>query len=194
VALPTSEGAGDDRLTGLAPIFDARVRLLILGSFPSPASLAAQQYYGHRQNHFWRLVGEILGEPLFELPYPERTARVLERGIGIWDVYQACIRPGALDADIRAGGGHNDLWPGWGPGARLAAGLFQRADGGAVCAAAGKTGTGNLRAALFQPGLYLAVCGQAGALAGGAGACCFHVRVIVLPPFFPVWHELPSYP
>ncbi len=103
VALPTSEGAGDARLTGLAPIFDARVRLLILGSFPSPASLAAQQYYGHRQNHFWRLVGEILGEPLFELPYLERTARVLERGIGIWDVYQACIRPGALDADIRAG-------------------------------------------------------------------------------------------
>lgn len=101
--LPASAEVGNDRLTGLAPIIDAQVRLLILGSFPSPASLRAQQYYGHRQNHFWRLVGEILGEPLSELPYPERTARVLGRGIGIWDVYQACIRPGALDADIRAG-------------------------------------------------------------------------------------------
>lgn len=101
--LATSTGAGDARLTGLAPIFDAQVRLLILGSFPSPASLKAQQYYGHRQNHFWKLVGEILGEPLFELPYPERTARVLGWGVGIWDVYQACVRPGALDADIRAG-------------------------------------------------------------------------------------------
>ena len=107
VAAQTGDGAGEvageARLTGLGPIFDGRVRLLILGSFPSPASLRAQQYYGHRQNHFWKLVGAILGEPLFELPYPERTARVLGRGIGIWDVYQACTRPGALDADIRAG-------------------------------------------------------------------------------------------
>lgn len=102
-ALEKIDGVGDARLTGLAPIFDGKVRLLILGSFPSPASLRAQQYYGHRQNHFWKLMGEILGEPLFELPYPERTARVLKRGVGIWDVYQACIRPGALDADIRAG-------------------------------------------------------------------------------------------
>jgi len=91
------------RLDGLAPIINPGVRLMILGSFPSPASLKAQQYYGHRQNHFWKLLGAILGEPVYELPYPERTARVLARGIGIWDVYQACIRPGALDADIRAG-------------------------------------------------------------------------------------------
>lgn len=91
------------RLTGLAPIFDAQVRLLILGSFPSPASLKAQQYYGHRQNHFWKLLGAILDAPLYDLPYWERTALVLAHGIGIWDVYQACIRPGALDADIRAG-------------------------------------------------------------------------------------------
>ncbi|WP_303783247.1 DNA-deoxyinosine glycosylase [Azovibrio restrictus] len=116
-ASQTAETAAGVRLTGLAPICDARIRLLILGSFPSPASLRAQQYYGHRQNHFWKLVGAILGEPLFELPYPERTVRVLERGVGIWDVYQACIRPGALDADIRAGE-PNDL-----------AGLVARAPG-----------------------------------------------------------------
>ncbi|MDR2032569.1 MAG: DNA-deoxyinosine glycosylase [Azoarcus sp.] len=91
------------RLEGLPPIFDAGIRCLILGSFPSPASLAAQQYYGHRQNHFWKLLGAILAEPLYDLPYPERTRRVRARHIGIWDVYRACIRPGALDADIRAG-------------------------------------------------------------------------------------------
>lgn len=91
------------RLQGLAPVFSSAIRLLILGSFPSPASLRAQQYYGHRQNHFWKLLGAILGQPLYDLPYGERTARVLAHGIGIWDVYQTCIRPGALDADIRAG-------------------------------------------------------------------------------------------
>lgn len=101
--IPDPSSAGPERLSGLAPIFAGHIRLLILGSFPSPASLAAQQYYGHRQNHFWRLLGALWGEDLQALPYPERTARVLAHGIGIWDVYQACVRPGALDADIRAG-------------------------------------------------------------------------------------------
>ena len=102
--MPKPETTGESaRLTGLAPVFDAGIRCLILGSFPSPASLAAQQYYGHRQNHFWKLLGAILGEPLYELPYSERLRRVLAHHIGIWDVYRACVRPGALDADIRAG-------------------------------------------------------------------------------------------
>ncbi|MDR3087126.1 MAG: DNA-deoxyinosine glycosylase [Azoarcus sp.] len=91
------------RLTGLAPVFDAESRCLILGSFPSPASLAAQQYYGHKQNHFWKLLGAVIEEPLFDLPYSERLRRILARHIGIWDVYRTCVRPGALDADIRAG-------------------------------------------------------------------------------------------
>jgi hypoxanthine-DNA glycosylase len=91
------------KLTGLAPIADAQARVLILGSFPSPASLAAQQYYGHRQNHFWKLLGAVLEEPLHELSYAQKTARVLFHRIAIWDVFRACIRPGALDADIRAG-------------------------------------------------------------------------------------------
>ncbi|MDR3214432.1 MAG: DNA-deoxyinosine glycosylase [Azoarcus sp.] len=101
--LPDASEAVLPRLTGLAPVFDAGIRCLILGSFPSPASLAAQQYYGHRQNHFWKLLGAILDESLYELPYPERIQRVLAHHVGIWDVYRACVRPGALDADIRAG-------------------------------------------------------------------------------------------
>ena len=96
------------RLTGLPPVFDTDIRCLILGSFPSPASLAAQQYYGHRQNHFWKLLGAVLAEPLHELPYAERLHRILAHRVGIWDVYRACVRPGALDSDIRAGEA-NDL-------------------------------------------------------------------------------------
>jgi hypoxanthine-DNA glycosylase len=92
-----------DRLQGLAPVFDQQTRLLILGSFPSPASLRAQQYYGHPHNQFWKLLGAIFAQPLADMPYAERLACVRARGLGIWDVYRACIRPGALDADIRAG-------------------------------------------------------------------------------------------
>ncbi|MDR2624981.1 MAG: DNA-deoxyinosine glycosylase [Zoogloeaceae bacterium] len=92
-----------ERLSGLPPVQDAAIRVLMLGSFPSPASLAARQYYGHPQNQFWRLMGAVLDVPLPALTYPERIEHLLRHGIGIWDVYQSCTRPGALDADIRAG-------------------------------------------------------------------------------------------
>ena len=89
-------------LEGLPPILDSGVDTLILGSFPSPASLAAGQYYAHRQNQFWRLLAALTGEPLAEFAYPLRCRRLLEHGIGIWDVYASCQRQGALDAAIRA--------------------------------------------------------------------------------------------
>ncbi|MDR2451156.1 MAG: DNA-deoxyinosine glycosylase [Candidatus Accumulibacter sp.] len=89
-------------LTGLPPILDAEVETLILGSFPSPASLAAQQYYAHRQNQFWRVMAEVLGEPLVEFDYAEKQGRLLRHHIGVWDVYRACQREGALDSAIQA--------------------------------------------------------------------------------------------
>jgi hypoxanthine-DNA glycosylase len=89
------------RLQGFPPVLDARVRRLILGSFPSEASLAAGQYYAHPRNQFWRLLGALLGEPLAELPYRQRLKRVLAHRIGIWDVLDACEREGSLDSHIR---------------------------------------------------------------------------------------------
>jgi hypoxanthine-DNA glycosylase len=82
-------------------VIDAGVTTLILGSFPSEASLAAGQYYAHPRNQFWTILGRVLGEPLAELPYPARLARVLAHRVGIWDVLGACEREGSLDAAIR---------------------------------------------------------------------------------------------
>ena len=88
-------------LFGLPPILDAEVETLILGSFPSPASLAAQQYYAHRQNQFWRVMAAVLGAPLIELDYAEKQRCLLQHRIGVWDVYRSCVREGALDSAIR---------------------------------------------------------------------------------------------
>ncbi|MDR1936795.1 MAG: DNA-deoxyinosine glycosylase [Candidatus Accumulibacter sp.] len=94
--------ADSSRLIGLPPILDAGVGTLILGSFPSPASLAARHYYAHRQNQFWRVMAEVLGEPLGEFDYAEKQRCLLRHGVGVWDVYHACRREGALDAAIEA--------------------------------------------------------------------------------------------
>ena len=90
-----------NRLQGLPPVLDANTRVLVLGSFPGVASLRAQQYYGHPQNHFWKILGALWQLPLMTLTYPERMAALLDHGLGVWDVYGACEREGSLDASIR---------------------------------------------------------------------------------------------
>ena len=97
-----SSAARGARLRGFPPVIDARVETLILGSFPSEASLAAGQYYAHPRNQFWPIMGALLGEPLVALPYAQRLARLLAHQVGLWDVLGACHRDGSLDAAIRA--------------------------------------------------------------------------------------------
>jgi hypoxanthine-DNA glycosylase len=96
-----STDAADARRRGLAPILDPETRVLILGSFPGNASLAARQYYAHPRNHFWPLVGALIDAPLQALAYRERVARLRASRIGLWDVYVACTRRGSLDSAIR---------------------------------------------------------------------------------------------
>jgi len=86
---------------GLPPIARADARLFVLGSLPGDASLAAQRYYAHPTNQFWRLLGCAIGEELQPLSYDERLARLAERRIGLWDVIASANRPGSLDQAIR---------------------------------------------------------------------------------------------
>ncbi|MFS2036905.1 DNA-deoxyinosine glycosylase [Polaromonas sp. CT11-55] len=91
-------------LTGLAPLVSDRTRLLVLGSFPGAASLAAQQYYGHPQNHFWKILKALWPPgPADTGPdaYRIRGEWLLSKGLGLWDVYAACEREGSLDSAIR---------------------------------------------------------------------------------------------
>jgi len=87
-------------LEGLPPVIASNTRLVVLGSFPGAASLAAGQYYAHPRNQFWPIVGTLLGEPLAMLPYRRRLARLRARGLGLWDIYARCRREGSLDSAI----------------------------------------------------------------------------------------------
>ncbi|QYF86369.1 DNA-deoxyinosine glycosylase [Brevundimonas sp. PAMC22021] len=92
----------DTRRISFPPVVDAETRLLILGSLPGDASLKAAQYYAHPRNGFWPLIGGVLGEDLVSLTYEQRLARLLARGVGLWDVIASAERAGSLDAAIRS--------------------------------------------------------------------------------------------
>ena len=100
--------AATPRLRGLAPVVTSDTRLLVLGSFPSQASLAASQYYAHPRNQFWTILSTLWGVDLRTLPYTARLAEVRRRGLGIWDVYASCLREGSLDSAIESAE-RNDL-------------------------------------------------------------------------------------
>lgn len=87
--------------TGFAMIADKDARLFILGSLPGDRSLERGQYYAHHSNHFWKLVGELIDQPLGQMEYDQRLAALRARGIGLWDVYQAAHREGSGDSAIR---------------------------------------------------------------------------------------------
>lgn len=88
-------------LKGLAPVIGPASQLLVLGSFPGEASLAAGRYYAHPRNQFWPILAAVLGQPLPDWPFERRYRAVLAAGLGIWDVYAGCRREGSLDSSIR---------------------------------------------------------------------------------------------
>jgi double-stranded uracil-DNA glycosylase len=81
---------------------DERTRILVLGSLPGETSLARAQYYGNPRNQFWALIEAVLGTGLVSLDYESRLKRLLDRGIGLWDVVASATRAGSLDGAIRS--------------------------------------------------------------------------------------------
>lgn len=84
---------------GFAPLARADARLLILGTLPGQASLAAGRYYSHPHNAFWPILAAHL---CFDVaaPYDLRVAALLAARIAVWDVCGAATRAGSLDSAL----------------------------------------------------------------------------------------------
>lgn len=89
-----------ERLASLPPAVPERCNVLLLGSMPGAASLAAAQYYAHPRNLFWPFMQELFGVQT-DAPYQERVEQLNAADVGLWDVLRHCERPGSLDSSIK---------------------------------------------------------------------------------------------
>ncbi|MDP1658801.1 MAG: DNA-deoxyinosine glycosylase [Methylotenera sp.] len=87
------------RIYSFKPIENLDAEILILGTMPGRASLAAGQYYAHTRNVFWRITSELLKLDADSL-YNVRVQALKSARIAVWDVLQSCARKGSLDAMI----------------------------------------------------------------------------------------------
>ncbi len=87
-------------LNAFAPIGATAARLMILGSMPGAASLAETEYYAHPRNAFWPVLQALCSGSINT--YSEKKQLLIANHIVVWDVLTQCIRPGSLDANIRA--------------------------------------------------------------------------------------------
>lgn len=76
---------------GLKPIIDKKTKILILGTFPAKESIDENFYYQNQNKRFW---GQALSyiAPLEKISNEERKSILLEKGIGLWDIFECVER------------------------------------------------------------------------------------------------------
>ena len=89
-----------NRISSFPPVINANSKILILGSIPGVKSLEKQQYYGHPQNKFWKIIFHLFNEDFTE-DYIQRINILKKHHIALWDVIDSCERKGSLDSEIK---------------------------------------------------------------------------------------------
>ena len=90
----------ENRISSFPAIIDQNSKILILGSIPGVKSLEKQEYYGHPQNKFWKIIFELFNEEFSE-NYTHKINILEKNHIEIWDVIDSCERKGSLDSEIK---------------------------------------------------------------------------------------------
>lgn len=91
---------------GFPPLFDARSRILFLGTMASPKSREAGFFYMHPRNRFWPIMDALFAD-LSDLSdrvgtsVESRRAFALRHRFALWDTVESCEILGASDASIR---------------------------------------------------------------------------------------------
>lgn len=87
------------KIQSFSSLSNPNAKVLLLGTMPGEKSLALNQYYGHPQNLFWKLVAAVFNEAVPET-YELKKEMLLRNDIAVWDVLKACERKGSLDSAI----------------------------------------------------------------------------------------------
>lgn len=84
----------------IKPVKDENSHTLVLGSFPSVKSRAANFYYAHPQNRFWRVLASVFCTPV-PVTVEEKIALLKNNGIALYDVIEACEITGSADSSVK---------------------------------------------------------------------------------------------
>ncbi|MBE0601118.1 MAG: DNA-deoxyinosine glycosylase [Firmicutes bacterium] len=81
------------------PVFDARSKALVLGSFPSVKSRENAFYYGHPQSRFWPVLAALFSQRIPQT-IPEKTEFLHLHHIALWDMAETCTIKGSADSTL----------------------------------------------------------------------------------------------
>ena len=84
----------------IKPVFDSTSKILIVGTFPSVKSRAANFFYHNPQNRFWKVISSIVDEPV-PTSIEAKTEMLLKHHIAVWDVIYSCDITGSSDNSIQ---------------------------------------------------------------------------------------------
>lgn len=81
-------------------LYNEESEILILGSLPSVKSREQMFFYGHPQNRFWKVIAEVLNEPVPQ-NIEEKKAMLYKHHIALWDTIYSCDIIGSSDSSIK---------------------------------------------------------------------------------------------
>lgn len=79
--------------------FDENARVLILGSFPSQASLNAGFFYQNTSNRFWTLFEELFNVKGLKGDINAQKSFLKSHHIALWDIFTVCTKDSNGSAD-----------------------------------------------------------------------------------------------